>query len=63
MYLEMRRNIAIEEEKLHPGMPSSRAAITTLDMKMEWQGGGAGRERTRVVMYLLHRGELKVGAN
>jgi len=39
MYLEMRWNTAkIEGEKLRPGMPSSRVAITTLHVKMEWRG-------------------------
>lgn len=42
MYFEIRQNTAIEEEKLHPSMPSSRVAITTLRVKMEWQGGAGG---------------------
>lgn len=57
----MRRNTAkIEGEKLRPGMPSSRVAITTLRVKMEWQGD-AGAD-TQIVMHLLHRGECKADA-
>lgn len=48
MYLEMRRNTEgrSKERNYRPGMPSSRVAITTLRVKMEWQGdAGADTDR------------------
>lgn len=48
MYLEMRQNAGKISKggNYRPGMPASRVAITTLRVKMEWQGdAGADIDR------------------